>query len=125
MNPHDLLSDAPFPPGDRREQLLQARLLLNYLADHVYHAELRDATDFRQWLLDLAEEARNLGQLAENTKVSWMTVKGPCRKVTTPPPQPRYDPTCPRCGHVHEGSAECGMDMGNGRFCRCEMEVVA
>lgn len=43
---------------------------------------------------------------------------------------PRYnearalsDPTCPRCGHVHEGSGECGVSIGAGRVCRCELEM--
>ncbi len=31
--------------------------------------------------------------------------------------------TCPRCGHIHEGSKECGMVMGQNLICRCEYEV--
>lgn len=67
------------------------------------------------------------GRLPHSTEVSLSPELRPCRKVTTPAAQARYsyDPTCSRCGHVHEGSSECGMPMGNGRICRCEMEVVA
>lgn len=53
MTPHDLISDLPLGPGDARANLLYARLLLLYLADHVY--DLRDASDFRHWLLGLAD----------------------------------------------------------------------
>jgi hypothetical protein len=30
------------------------------------------------------------------------------------------DRTCPRCGHLHEGAAECEVSLGGGgRICRC------
>lgn len=35
------------------------------------------------------------------------------------------DKTCPRCGHLHEGDAECGVLLGSGRVCRCEVPVPA
>lgn len=60
MTPRELLSDFDFGPGDSRQALLYARLLLHCLADHVY--DLRDAGDFREWLLELAEAARELGK---------------------------------------------------------------
>jgi hypothetical protein len=60
MRARDIIVDLPPAPGDPRQNLLYARLLLLYLADHV--SELRDATDFRQWLLDLAKEAREIGK---------------------------------------------------------------
>jgi hypothetical protein len=31
---------------------------------------------------------------------------------------------CHRCGHVHEGVSECGVDMGSGRVCPCQLEGV-
>jgi hypothetical protein len=119
MNAGDLIVDAPFPDGDRREQLLQARLLLNYLADHVYHAGLRDATDFRQWLLELAEAARPGESIASST--------AEFRKTTTPSPQRRYFSAefCPDCGHIHADDEECGFPIGGGRKCRCERTVPA
>jgi hypothetical protein len=132
MTPRELLCDLPLGPGDTRHALLHARLFVSYLADHVYTAELadggklRDAMDFTQWLRELADEARKLLANGQNTEVSPVAERSTCRKVTAPA-QPRYsyDPTCPRCGHVHEGVAECGMQMGNGRVCRCEMEAIA
>lgn len=33
------------------------------------------------------------------------------------------DGTCPRCGHKHEGERECGVSMGGGGLCRCELSV--
>lgn len=64
MTTHDLLSDFDCGPGDTRQGLLYARLLLRYLADHVYVAEpkLQDATDFKRWLRELADEARKLAE---------------------------------------------------------------
>jgi hypothetical protein len=32
--------------------------------------------------------------------------------------------TCPRCGHVHQGSEECGEDLGGAGKCRCEYAVM-
>lgn len=37
--------------------------------------------------------------------------------------QGSLDRTCARCGHVHQGSSECGQEMGPGRICRCAMEL--
>jgi hypothetical protein len=67
MTTFDCIADLPLPPGDGRQSLLYARLLLCYLADHVYSAEpqLRDATDFRNWLRDLSDEVRKLSQAKE------------------------------------------------------------
>jgi hypothetical protein len=75
-----------------------------YLASHVHEARLADgsrvmdATDFAAWLIELAD-------------------------VNSP--LPKLDPTCPRCGHTHEGENECGTYLGGQRFCRCELEVPA
>lgn len=129
MTPSELLSDFDFGPGDTRQHLLSARLLLHYLADHVYLANLNsgdrvagsDATTFKIWLHELSEEARQIARLPASSE----HLLSVTREILPPAPQRRYDPTCPRCGHVHEGTAECGMPMGSGRFCRCEMEVVA
>lgn len=69
MNPLDLLSDAPFPPGERRSILLQYRMLFQYLADNFYYAELEDgtrvagsdATSTPIWLKQLSRAALDLG----------------------------------------------------------------
>ena len=145
MTPSELIAElSALGPASLDPGLLHTRLLLRYLADHVYEAtlsnggKLRDGLDFRHWLVELAEEARNL----DRTKVSNVGEKSTGPKVTNgpasqvalahsaylkpPAPQPRWnDSTCPRCGHVHEGVGECGVSMGKDRICRCELEVSA
>jgi hypothetical protein len=70
MKPQELIADLPLGPGDTRANLLYARLLLAYLGDHIYTAELangtpvRDATDFSKLCRELVEEARKIGRLA-------------------------------------------------------------
>ena len=123
MTPRELLSDLPLGPGDQRSNLLYARLLLIYLADHVY--DLRDASDFRVWLLDLAAELRHgmgTGQFPLSTEVQPPTEIRPRSKVM---PQRRWDEFCPTCGHIHIEDAECGFPQGGGRVCRCERQVSA
>src|SRR5580692_7170624 len=101
----------------------EANVIFRFLADHVYEAELpvrltypphrlRDVTDFREWLLALAEAAKP-------------QVRPSLRQVQISDQHPRRDRTCPRCGHVHEGDVECGALTGGGRVCRCELEVPA
>ena len=136
MKPRDLLADFDCGPGDTYQELLYARLLLSYLADHVYGAELqnglpvRDATDFSHWLTELAEAARELAKIPGNTKVHSAQDSGTRPKVTyrAPQPQPRYSTDfCPSCGHVHIDDNECGFPSGpGGRVpCQCERKVTA
>lgn len=136
MNAKDIVSD--LPGADTRQSLLYARLLLVYLSDHVYQADLsngirvRDVTDFHVWLRELAEEARMLSQPSNNTKVHSAQDSGTRPKVTcrtsSPAPQPRYSTDfCPSCGHVHIDDNECGFPSGpGGRVpCQCERKVTA
>jgi len=138
MKPRELLSDFDFGPGDVRAELLYVRMLLSYLADHVYAAELsaggqlHDAMDFTAWLRELSDEARKLAETAARTKVSWMKDSGTRPKVTCrtsiPAPQPRYSSEfCPDCGHIHADPSECGFPTGSGGKvpCRCERKVTA
>ena len=138
MKPRELLADFDCGPGDTYQELLYARLLLSYLADHVYTAELkdggklRDATDFSHWLTELAEAARELAQNPDNTKVHLAQDSGTRPKVTcrtsSPAPQPRWTTDfCPDCGHVHIDDAECGFPTGAGGKvpCQCERKVTA
>jgi hypothetical protein len=125
MNSRDLISDLPLGPGDRRAALLQARLIFRYLADHVEEARLGerqrlcDATDFKAWLRELAEEVRKIGNLSQDVTTGL--------KVFPPAPQKRYGEAdwCPDCGHIHADDEECGFPIGGGRKCRCERAVVA
>ena len=87
------------------------RVLFTYLAENLYEATFADGRPlsrsdimgFREWLLEIAGAA--VVHISAGTR----------REL---------DATCPRCGHIHEGSSECGVRMGGDRFCRCEMEVV-
>lgn len=85
-----------------------------YLAAHAHElrltngARLNDSTDFKAFLVELAE-----------------ATKPTIGRALGIPPQKRWDEHCPRCGHVHQGIGECGMPIGGGRVCRCELEVAA
>jgi hypothetical protein len=102
-------------------------LVFAYLAEHSYEArlqdgkQLRDATDFRCWLRELSEAAK-VAEGRGSTEVANQPGRRPCRKVLGT--FVLADP-CPRCGHVHEGAAECGFEIGGGRICRCDVEVPA
>jgi len=93
-----------------------------YLAEHSYEARLRDgkllrdATDFRGFLRELSEAAI-VAVGRDCTEVVNRAERRPRRKVMLT--------VCPRCGHEHGGSAECGEAMGGGRICRCDVEVSA
>ena len=95
------------------------------LADTVYEARLSggqrlcDATDFAAWLRELAEETRVHGQTADASHGN-----GTRPKVTSERGRTIYD-TCPQCGHIHQGDAECGEHLGGGRVCRCEFVMHA
>ncbi len=68
MTPLELLSNFDFGGGDMRANLLAARLLLHYLADSVYIAEINsgqrvasaDVMTAKIWLHELSEAAREL-----------------------------------------------------------------
>jgi hypothetical protein len=130
MKPQELVADlhALGPGQSSRETLLYTRLLLRYLADHVHRAELqngmqlRDATDFVAWLREVADEAASAAPAITETMCS--ADIGKRSLVSFRAPQPRWEDSCPRCGHVHQGDAECGEPIGGGRICRCEFEAV-
>jgi hypothetical protein len=112
--------------------LLYARLLLCYLADHVYVAELAngarvlDASDFSQWCRELAEEARKIGKLSDSTEPSSALELRAGTSTTSPAPQKRWKSrACPDCDHEHEGREECGFYLGEERFCHCPSKADA
>lgn len=84
-----------------------------YLAAHIPEMRLsdgqrlNDATDFAAFLRELADVLE-----------SQRTCRAPAAEA-----REKLDHTCPRCGHIHEGILECGMEIGSGRICRCEMSV--
>lgn len=91
---------------------LDPREMFLYLAAHAHELRLRDGqrlndlTDFTTFFLELSQALKP---------------ESAARNLV--PAQPRWHETCPRCGHVHQGEAECGEPMGGGRVCRCELEV--
>lgn len=133
MTPRELLCDLPLGPGDTRHALLHARLLVSYLADHVYTAELkeggrlRDSTDFTAWLRELANEARILLQNGSgSTEVSLRQELSASPRAAAPSSQSRWrDGACPDCYHEHEGAEECGYYLGEGKFCKCPTKRAA
>jgi hypothetical protein len=110
MTARDFIASLAPVDLDRQEKIFR------FLAEHLYELRLsnghplRDSTDFRDFLFELSQGA----EMADQNR--------PCPKVI---PRGQFDDTCPRCGHVHQGSGECGEQMGGGRICRCETEVPA
>jgi tRNA(Ile2) C34 agmatinyltransferase TiaS len=106
-------------------------VLLEFIADHLYElrlansARIIDPMDFKEALHDLAEALR-MAEFPEGTVLPPSKVAlAHSAYLKSPRVTRSNDPTCPRCGHVHEGAGECGVSMGKDRICRCEMEVVA
>jgi hypothetical protein len=110
MNAKQLISQLRARPNAHPQNL---GIVFRCLAHSVYDARLvdgqrlLDATDFKAWLLELAEAS---------TVHDHSFAGSPRRSLQD---------TCPRCGHIHQGEAECGEDLGGGRICRCELPVPA
>jgi hypothetical protein len=128
MNARELILDlrALGPGQDTPEALLYTRLLCRYLADHLHEATLqsgmglRDLSDVIAWLRELADVARN-PETPIRQGVALALQRNAADRGRSQPA--RWDDTCPRCGHVHEGLGQCGMPMGGGGICGCELEV--
>jgi len=109
----------------RHQRPQHAHAIFYSLADAALEARLRtghslcDLGDFSEWLRELGDAAREVelgsGSLRLSSFNNYTSVDG--RRL--------LDPTCPRCGHVHQGERECGEEMGPGRICRCELSVPA
>jgi hypothetical protein len=87
-----------------------------FLANHAdelrlsFNRRLIDLGDFKEFLQELASACDDQ-VVAEALKTS---------------AEKRLGLTCPRCGHIHEGHRECGVDMGStAGICRCEWEAAA
>jgi hypothetical protein len=96
-------------------------------AELVNGSHLRDASDFMAFLLELSAAAklanvRGPMQFGPPYR-SLRSQQERWQRENKSPTVRLVEETCPRCGHVHEGSAECGFDIGGGRICHCEMEV--
>lgn len=109
-----------------------------YIADHLYEmtlnsgARFSDVMQFKLFLHELSEAWRMSDfpegtRFPESTKVVQMVPESkPAARVTRRMP-PCWDEyyVCVRCGHVHEHVFKCGVSIGAGRFCQCEVEVPA
>lgn len=132
MTAKEFVSGMPLGPGDARANLLYARLLFSYLADHIYVAELgngcevHDATDFAKFCREVIEEAHQICRLSEGRSAAPTHELRAGPKVA-PMPQPRWknNHTCPDCDHEHEGREECAYYLGEGNFCHCPSKVTA
>jgi len=104
------------PGADERETRLYLRFLVATLIMHFDTAQRSDggfvihtdAIGVREWLTELLDAA-TLVQV-ETRRDRFRVSSG--------------GDACPRCGHVHQGCRECGEQIGGGRICRCEMELV-
>jgi hypothetical protein len=91
---------------------------------------LHDLMDFKLFLHELSEAWR-FAEFPEGTRFPEspkLQVLPELSPRATAARMPRHYETidvCIRCGHVHEGAAQCGVSIGEGRFCRCELEVSA
>jgi hypothetical protein len=107
-------------------------VVLQYLADHFHEFRTRTGhklftgEDTQMFLEESADVATKVCPLDELVEVSQRLELQATPKALPPAPQPRYDSTCPRCGHKHTGDGECGMFMGmSAGYCKCDVEVVA
>ena len=117
MNSRDLMDDILFALGPANEaNALVLSISLRIIAEHVY--DLSDATDFKHLLLELADQANTASKPR-----SGLVIQRELRRSAVPASQRRWDDTCNRCGHVHQGLAECGEPMGSAGICRCEHEA--
>ena len=101
-------------------------VLLHFLADHWYELRLvdgqkmNDATDASLALREIAEAFR-LPASVEAQRASRPAPKLTLRQEQ----QPRWESTCNKCGHVHQGDGECAVFLGKGGYCDCKAEVTA
>jgi len=129
MNARELVSELrQLGPQDKNVEYA-------YIADRMYGlrlnsgARLHDLMDFKLFLHELSEAWR-VAEFPEGTifppSLNLLTMPE-CkpRSKAVRMPQERWADVCVRCGHVHEGVGECGVWIGAGRFCRCELEVSA
>lgn len=120
-----------FGPNPPKDIHIYVSIALCYLSEHCYEARtesgmrLSDLADMKCWLAEVAA-AMNLCGYPASTEVSSQAETRTSLRVTGRSQPSRFvDPTCPRCGHVHQGESQCGEDMGGAGICRCELEVPA
>jgi hypothetical protein len=119
MTPEEFIAHlAPF-------DMNRLALVFDWMADHADELRtsggqrLLDSIDWSAFLHEAAVAARN------RESPSLLDLRSPIEIMARPARPPRYDATCPSCGHVHEDEAECRMKMGGGGVCLCDRKVTA
>lgn len=78
-------------------------------------------------LRELAEIREQLGRILANAVVvvepSYLANREQLHLNGSHAPMAK-DP-CPRCGHMHEGVQECGVEIAKDRVCHCEREAAS
>jgi hypothetical protein len=136
---HDFLLEVSLMTATEMVEMLHAigpqepHIYFFYIAERIYEARLKngeplvEVIDVIAWLRELGEVVKAQSHLG-STRLS-ISANGAAGNGTRPTvirsAQKRWDETCPRCGHIHQGISECGVDCGGGRICRCEMAVPA
>jgi hypothetical protein len=103
---------------------------MHYIADRIHELtladgqHLRDATDFKAALKELAEAARHRDYKIAMGAGFQEHMEG---AMADPPKKTAivFPDFCPGCGHVHADDHECQFPIGGGRICRCERAVPA
>ncbi len=129
MKPGDLARSVPLGPHPPKDVRTYIGIALGYLGDQFYLSttedgrRMMDITDVRVWLRECGE-AFNLSESEAWRNSTAGTEAGAPRKLRLDGSTgSRFEETCNRCGHVHQGRV-CGMQMGGGPECRCELEGV-
>ncbi len=133
MTSDQLIAELRALPPDRRtadEFMQYLRLGLTFIEKHFYELQLADGTviangDITSAVAGIREIRDATLNLVPSTQVQDQARIRTRLRVTGRVDVSRYDSTCPRCGHIHEGTGECGVSMGKDRLCRCDLEVPA
>jgi hypothetical protein len=118
--------------------LLQLQRFIHFLAGYAQEAQivghdgqmrpLKDSLDTKLLLHQVDESL--LEEIQQNvTDVPARAGNGTRPAVTQRVSQARdwmaSDTECSICGHIHQNSGECGVWLGQGKFCTCTAEVTA
>lgn len=118
MTPSELVSH--LAPYDRA----RLALIFEYLGVKTYALTLENGKPLSD-VIDFSVFCQELSTALKSPRLG-EPANAPIEIRTRPRTMSRsVHDTCPRCGHVHEGDRECGVEIGRGQLCRCEMEVPA
>ncbi len=129
MKPSELAHSVPLSANAPKDARTLMAIAFRYAADNFYIATMEngksrplDPLEFKAWLAECAE-AFSLAD--SHVSIPAADSGAPRRLRSDGSTGSRYDrgDFCNRCGHVHQGRV-CGMKMGGGPECRCELEGV-